>query len=228
VRRCSIIVPVLNEAALVGDALARLQPFRERGHEVIVVDGGSRDATAANAAGLADRVLVAPPGRARQMNAGAAAASGAVLIFLHVDTRLPPDADRLIDMALDGPAYVWGRFDVRLSGRAPLLRVIETLMNWRSRLTGIATGDQAIFVETSEFRAIGGYADLPLMEDIDFSRRLNCGSRPACLRDTVVASSRRWEARGILRTVLLMWTLRLAFYLGVSPARLHRWYYRGA
>ncbi|NOZ37647.1 MAG: glycosyltransferase family 2 protein, partial [Gammaproteobacteria bacterium] len=164
-------------------------------------------------------------GRARQMNAGAEQARGDVLLFLHADTRLPENADMLIREALEA-GRVWGRFDVRLSGQAWLLRVIETLMNWRSCLTGIATGDQAMFVLHDAFVHLGGFADIPLMEDIELSHRLKKISAPCCLHSRVITSSRRWETRGILRTVLLMWGLRLAWFFGVSATRLQRIYYR--
>lgn len=220
----SVIVPVLNEAAGVAACLGGLQALRAAGHELIVVDGGSRDATVSQATPLADAVIPSPRGRARQMNAGSRRARGEVLLFLHADTWLAPDAGRVI---LDGLAWHrkgWGRFDVRLSGGHPCLRVVERLMNWRSRLTGIATGDQAIFVRKDWFEAIGGFADIPLMEDIDLSRRLKRLGAPLCLKESVLTSSRRWERRGILRTVLLMWRLRLEYYLGADPARLARCY----
>ncbi len=224
--RLSIIVPALDESAAIVPTLGALQPLRAAGHEVIVVDGGSRDATATMAAPLADRVLRSPPGRALQMNAGLRAARGEALLFLHADTRLPPGADDRVLAALAAGAC-WGRFDVRLSGRRPLLRVVERLMNLRSRLTGIATGDQAIFGTAPAFAAVGGFPELPLMEDVAVSRRLKRLGRPACLRPPVVTSSRRWEQRGILRTIALMWLLRLAFALGVPAAWLARVYYPG-
>jgi rSAM/selenodomain-associated transferase 2 len=218
--RLSIVVPTLDEAAGIEAHLAALRPLRERGAEVIVVDGGSRDGTAERARPLAEHVVTAPRGRAAQMNAGAEVATGDVLLFLHADTRLPPDADRLIADALATDARVWGRFDVRIEGRHPLLRVVARTMNRRSRTTGIATGDQAIFVTREAFRAVGGYADLPLMEDLVLSRALRRRSRPACLSARVTTSGRRWERRGVLRTVLSMWRLRLAFFLGADPRRL--------
>jgi rSAM/selenodomain-associated transferase 2 len=169
-------------------------------------------------------VVAAPRGRARQQNAGAAAATGDVLLFLHADTRLPPDADARIAAALAAPGACWGRFDVRLTGRAPLLRLVERLISLRSRLTGIATGDQAIFVRRDTFQAIGGFPDQPLMEDVALSRALRRIARPACLREAVLTSSRRWETRGIWRTIVLMWRLRLAYALGADPAELARRY----
>ncbi len=217
--RISVIVPVLNEAPGIAAALAALQPMRRRGHEVIVVDGGSSDGTAALAAALADRVIAAPRGRAAQMNAGAAVASGDALLFLHADTRLPDAADQLLGAALE--QRVWGRFDVRIEGRSPLLVVVAFCMNWRSRLTGIATGDQAIFVRRREFP---GFPQIPLMEDIAFSRQMKRISRPACLRPKALTSGRRWERHGVLRTILLMWRLRLAYWLGAPPEELARRY----
>lgn len=219
----SIVIPVLNERETLGATLSALQPLRAQGCEIVVVDGGSEDGTPALARAGADRVMAAPRGRARQMNAGARAANGEVLLFLHADTRLPPEAACLI---VNGLAHAgWGRFDVRLSGRQPALRVIERLMNWRSRLTGIATGDQAIFVRREWFAAVGGFPDVPLMEDVALCRRLKKLGLPHCLAQRAITSSRRWETGGIVRTVLLMWRLRLAYFFGADPARLARRYH---
>jgi rSAM/selenodomain-associated transferase 2 len=223
VTRLSIVVPVLDEAAGIAATLQALAPLRERGHELIVVDGGSRDATAALAAPLASRVLQAPRGRARQMNAGAAVASGDVLLFLHADTCLPADADAAVVRAVDGGRR-WGRFDVRISGRSAWFGPIAALMNLRSRLTGIATGDQAIFVTRAQFQALGGFADQPLMEDIELSRRLRAMGPPVCLRERVLTSGRRWETNGVWRTILLMWRLRWRYWRGESPESLAKAY----
>ncbi len=225
VPRLSIIIPAVDEADNLATTLKALARLRRAGHEVVVVDGGSRDDTCGRARPLADRVLVSGRGRARQMNAGAAAASGDVFLFLHADSWLPGDADAAIARAMS--ASCWGRFDVRLWGREWSFRIIEAFMNLRSRLTGIATGDQAIFVERETFRSIGGYPDIPLMEDVAISRRLKAIARPACLRQRVVTSARRWRTYGIARTVILMWQLRLAFALGVDPRQLARRYERG-
>jgi rSAM/selenodomain-associated transferase 2 len=224
--RLSIVMPVLDEAEIVEAALARLRPLRARGVEVVVVDGGSRDATNARALPLADRVIAAPRGRALQMNAGARVARGAVLLFLHADTMLPEGADRIVldRLALSGRA--WGRFDVRIEGRSRLFDPIARLMNLRSRLTGIATGDQALFVRRDSFEAAGGYPAIALMEDVALSRALKRLSRPLCLTERVVTSGRRWERRGAWRTVLLMWRLRLAYFLGADPRRLASLYER--
>jgi rSAM/selenodomain-associated transferase 2 len=215
----SIIIPALNEAGCIRDILRQLQALRAQGHEVILVDGGSCDETIALAQALVDQLLPAPAGRALQMNVGAKAASGQVFWFLHADTRVPDKAARLIIEALQ-QAGSWGRFDVRLSGDKLLLRLVERMMNWRSRFTGVASGDQGIFVTRELFERVGGFAELPLMEDIDLSRRLKREQWPVCLRDTLTTSSRRWERNGVLRTITLMWYLRLAYFLGVSPARL--------
>lgn len=209
--KLAIVVPVLNEAAQVAQLLQALAPLRTRGVLVVVVDGGSNDGTVACAqvAG-ADRVLQAPRGRASQMNAGACVAArwGAqALLFLHADTQLPPQADALVQRALEGGA-VWGRFDVHIEGRHVLLPWVAALMNRRSRLTGIATGDQAMFVRRRWFEAVGGFAALPLMEDIDLSRRLLALGAPACLAERVSTSGRRWDQHGFWRTVILMWWLR--------------------
>lgn len=227
--RIAIIIPVLNEASTIDAALQRLQPLRERGASVIVVDGGSRDDTAARAAALADRVLSTPAGRAVQMNAGARtpeAQSADVLLFLHADTQLPPDADRLLLRTLANADRCWGRFDVCIDSRRPLLRVVETMMNWRSRLTGIATGDQAIFVERGTFVALDGFAPIRLMEDIEFCRRARRLSPPLALHARVLTSGRRWERGGVLRTIVLMWRLRAAYFFGADPDELARSYYR--
>jgi len=224
-RRISIVIPVLNEAQTLVGCLDGLQAYRAQGHEVIVVDGGSHDGTPALARPRADHVLVSAPGRARQMGQGARIAQGDVLLFLHADTRLPDAACDTILSALQTAAR-WGRFDVRLSGSAPALRLIEFMINLRSRWTRIATGDQAMFVTRELFHAAGGFDDIPLMEDIALSRRLKKLAPAACLRQRVVTSSRRWEEHGVLKTVLLMWRLRLAYWLGADPARLVRQYYR--
>ena len=220
----SIIVPVLDEAARIGAALAALAPFRARGAEVIVADGGSSDRTVAIARPLADRVIGAPRGRGAQMNAGAAAATGDVLLFLHADTSLPPEADSLVLAGMREEAWQWGRFDVRIEGRSPLLAVVSSLMNWRSLITGIATGDQAMFVTRAAFDRVGGFADIPLMEDVALSKRLKRVSRPLCLAARVVASGRRFDERGTVRMIVLMWRLRLAYFLGAEPAALARRY----
>lgn len=219
----SIIVPALDESSGIVRFLQHLTPFRARGAEVIVVDGGSSDGTVALAQPLADRVIRTPRGRAIQMNAGAGAASGAVLLFLHADTRLPPVADVAILAALSDSRKQWGRFDVRITGGAALA-IVARMMNLRSRLTGVATGDQAIFVRRDEFQRIGGYPPIALMEDIALSVALRRASGPACLSAQVTTSGRRWQQHGVIRTVLLMWRLRLAYFLGADPERLARRY----
>ncbi len=211
----SIVVPVLNEAGGIEATLQSLAPLRARGAELIVADGGSTDGTLPLAHALADQVLSAPRGRARQMNAGAAAASGSLLLFLHADTQLPPNADTLVQQALAGGAH-WGRFDVRIQGRPWMLRVVATLMNWRSRWSGIATGDQALFMTRAAFEAVGGFPDQPLMEDIEVCKRLRALGPPACLRQKVLTSGRRWESRGVWRTIFLMWRLRWRYWRGES------------
>ena len=223
----SIIVPCLNEAEGIAGTLSALAPLRARGAEVIVVDGGSSDGTVERAASFADLVISAPRGRAPQMNAGAARARGEIMLFLHADTLLPESADVLIVDGLKRSRRGWGRFDVVISGGNPLLPVVALLMNVRSRLTGIATGDQAIFVTRSLFTAAGGYPEIALMEDIALSKRLKRFGRPLCLRHRLVASGRRWEKHGVVRTILLMWRLRFAFWLGADPGKLAVRYDRG-
>ena len=223
----SVVVPVLDEAGTLAQSLLPLESVRGRDVEVIVVDGGSRDRTRGVAHPLCDRILDAPRGRARQMNAGAAAASGRVLLFLHADTRLPSGWVPMVRDALGNRGREWGRFDVRLDGAHPMLRVVEHAMNLRSRLSGIATGDQAIFVTRTAFRKSGGFPDIALMEDVALSRALRARSRPSCLRAAVVTSSRRWERYGVARTIVLMWRLRLEYALGVDPDKLARLYRGG-
>jgi rSAM/selenodomain-associated transferase 2 len=220
----SVIVPTLNEAQRIVAHLWALQPLRRRGCEVIVVDGASSDDTPGSAAPLADRVIAARRGRAAQMNAGARYAQGEVLLFLHADTRLPESADSTLAKALANERRVWGRFDVAIEGAHPLLRVVAWFMNRRSRLTGIATGDHAMFVRRQAFATVGGFPELPLMEDIALSRSLKCMGRPLCLSERVTTSGRRWEQRGVLRTIVLMWRLRAWYWLGADPGRLAQAY----
>jgi rSAM/selenodomain-associated transferase 2 len=218
----SIIVPTLNEAEVLGETLRRA---RQSGvHEIIVVDGGSTDTTRAIAAELADTVLSAPRGRAVQMNAGAARASADVLLFLHADTLVPAGFAEAVHAVCANPAVIGGRFDVTLQPSSPLLRLTGELMNRRSRLTRIATGDQAIFIRRAVFERLGGYAEVPLMEDIDLSRRMKRAGEIACLRHRVMTSARRWQKDGVVRTILKMWTLRLLYFCGASPVRLRRVY----
>lgn len=223
----SIIIPVLNEAAGLALLLERLQRIRRQGCEIIVVDGSSSDTTPQLLAKLApqfvDQVSSSPRGRGCQMNAGATLARADILLFLHADTELPEAAPALINGAISQGAC-WGRFDVTINGAAPGLGLIARMMNWRSRLTGIATGDQAIFVTKDAFILAAGFPDIPLMEDIVFSRRMLAISRPVCLAEKVITSGRRWEKHGVLRTILLMWQLRLRFFFGASPHDLAREY----
>jgi rSAM/selenodomain-associated transferase 2 len=218
----SIIIPVLNEQRDLSATLNQLQSFRLAGHEIIVVDGGSSDHSLAIAHEMADVVLVSKAGRALQMNNGAAIAKGDVFLFLHADTVLPHNAVQL--MSTFCTEEFWGRFDIRLSSDRKIYRLIEYLINWRSRLTSIATGDQAIFIDRRLFNEVGGFPEISLMEDIALSRRLKETSRAVCLRDKVITSSRRWEQHGVLSTILLMWRLRLYYYLGASPEKLSQLY----
>ncbi|HEY4999418.1 MAG TPA: TIGR04283 family arsenosugar biosynthesis glycosyltransferase [Usitatibacter sp.] len=220
-RAClSVVVPALDEAEAIAGSLARLQALRAAGGEVIVVDGGSRDATRALAGPLADRVIEAPRGRAAQMNAGARAARGAILLFLHADTLVPEGSLELLAGRLDASGSAWGRFDVAIAGAGPLLAVVAFFMNARSRITGIATGDQAIFVRREAFERAGGFPEIPVMEDVALSKILKRLSAPLCLRDRLTTSGRRWRKHGTLRTILLMWRLRLAYALGADPRHL--------
>ena len=223
--RLSIVIPVLNEAAGIAHFLHSLQPLRHAGHELIVVDGGSSDATLQHAAPLADRIIRSPRGRAQQMNAGAAVASGEVILFLHADSIFPVGGAAAIAEALGASGRGWGRFNIRLTGDRFLFRTIEWFMNMRSRLTGIATGDQGIFVERQFFESIGGFPAIPLMEDIALSARLKRIERPICLNTTITTSSRRWEQHGAWRTIWLMWRLRYAYWRGADPSVLAQRYY---
>lgn len=228
----SVVVPMLNEAAALPALLNHLRHLQADGAEVVLVDGGSHDDSASMARAAGFTVVEAERGRARQMNAGARHAHGDIVLFLHADTRLPDGAVQQVLQSLapasspeaHRPAPVWGRFDVRISGRSPWLRVVARMMNLRSRLTGIATGDQAIFVQRGAFEACGGFPEQPLMEDIELSRRLKRLSRPACLRARALTSGRRWESRGVWRTIMLMWRLRLAYWLGASPESIAKAY----
>ncbi len=222
--RISIIIPVCNEAAVIVGTLERLQRYRKAGHQLILVDGGSGDATVSLATPWVDQLLVCAPGRARQMNHGAQQATGDWLLFLHADTQLPEAMDGLIKHHLQSES-TWGRFDLRLSGRHWIFRIVERMINLRSRWTGIATGDQALFVCRDTFEKIGGFASIALMEDIDLSRRLKKMAAPVCISQPVITSSRRWEERGICRTIFQMWWLRLLYFCGVTPEKLVKIYY---
>ena len=224
----SIVIPVLNEAggiaATLAAARAACAAYAGMDTEIVVVDGGSSDASRSIATASAVQIVDSARGRARQMNAGAAATSGDILLFLHADTLLPTDAVSAIAAALTAQQACWGRFDVQIAGRAAMLPVIAWCMNSRSRFTGIATGDQAIFVRRTAFAALGGFAEQPLMEDIALSRRLKQQATPCCLRQRVTTAGRRWEQHGVWRTIVLMWSLRLRYWLGVSPEKLQRLY----
>ncbi|MFD1701293.1 TIGR04283 family arsenosugar biosynthesis glycosyltransferase [Halopseudomonas phragmitis] len=223
--RLSVILPVRDEAAGIVQALLPLQELRGE-LEIIVVDGNSNDATRVLAEPLADQVIVTETGRARQMNAGALLARGEWLLFLHADTRLPEGFMQLLplDAEANTTNHTWGRFDVRLQPSSPLLRLVAWMMNRRSRLTGVCTGDQAIFVHRTLFEQLGGYAEIPLMEDIELSKRLRRRSPPLCISTPLTTSSRRWQQHGTLPTILLMWRLRLLYWLGVAPERLAQLY----
>ena len=222
----SIVIPCLNEARSLRGTLESVAGARSRGAEVIVADGGSSDETVAIARAGADRVIVAPRGRASQMNAGAAIAAGDVLLFLHADSRPPAGFDRRIAEGLDRSGRDWGRFDVRIEGRHPLLPLVSLLMNVRSRVTGIATGDQALFVRRAVFEAVGGFPPIALMEDVALSRTLRACGRPLCLHERTATSGRRWDDRGFFTTVLLMWRLRYAYWRGADPQELAQRYGR--
>jgi rSAM/selenodomain-associated transferase 2 len=223
----SIIIPTLNEAEGIKACLLALQPLRLQ-CEIIIADGGSTDGTRIKALALADKITLSAASRAQQMNTGAAQAKGEILIFLHADTLLPEHALNIIQQHLSISNARWGRFDIRLDNPHILLKMVATLINWRSRLTGIASGDQVIFVNRAVFFEIGGYADIELMEDIALCHRLKKISLPLCLSAKVTSSARRWERNGIGKTILLMWWLRLRYYLGAKPSALAQLYRAGA
>jgi len=220
----SIIIPTLNEEQAIVNCLNALQALREN-CEIILVDGGSLDDTQKLAQPLVDKLISTEKGRAIQMNAGAENATGEVIIFLHADTFLPPNTLDKINQAIH--SHPWGRFDVVLSGSHPMLKVVAFLMNWRSRLTGVATGDQAIFVNKGLFESVGHYPTIALMEDIALSKKLKKISPPACLKTKVISSGRRWEKFGVLKTILLMWSLRLRYCFGVDTQTLAYLYNKG-
>lgn len=222
--RISIVVPCLNEGLILDSLIDSLQCYRKEGHELILVDGGSRDGTPDRLAALVDHLVLSDPGRARQMNTGAARAGGDILWFLHADSRPPDHAADIIISSLASGRHRWGRFDISMSGSHRMLRLVEFMMNLRSRLTGIATGDQGIFVDRRAFAAAGRFPEIPLMEDITLSRSLKRISAPCCLPQRLITSSRRWETQGIYKTILLMWRLRLAYAMGVDPGTLERRY----
>jgi len=219
-RPISIIIPVLDAAPVLAEALASLQELRARGNEVIVVDGGSRDNSLAVARKAADRVVMSGASRALQWNTGADYARHEVLLFLNVDSRLPPQADMLVAEALQPQAARWGRFDLRLDSPRPVYRLVERVINMRSHVSGIATGEQALFVEREYFERVGCFDRIAHMEDVAFSRKLLHFARPQRITTPVLASAGRWERDGVLRTALLLGRLRLAFALGADPDRL--------
>lgn len=221
----SIIIPTLNEAAGIQQHLQALQPLKNQ-CEIIIADGGSQDETIAIAKSLSDRVFTVPKGRARQMNAGVVCSTGEVLIFLHADTYLPGNALSIIKHGIN-TGYCWGRFNIHLTGRNLMLEIIAYMMNWRSRLTGIATGDQVLFMTRHAFESIGGYPDIPLMEDIAICNKLKQLGKPLCLSAKVISSGRRWQQFGIFKTILLMWWLRLLFFFDFNPKQLAKLYSGG-
>ena len=221
----SVVLPVRNEAGLIREQLQRLQCYRAKGHEVIVIDGGSVDATVEQTEGLVDRCEVSIAGRSNQMNQGASQSKGDILLFLHADTELPTNADECICNALTAQGSRWGWFNVKLSKPQLAFRVVASMMNWRARLTSVSTGDQALFVERELFQEVGGFPPLALMEDIAISKVLRRRGSPARPVGLVTTSSRRWEDNGLISTILLMWRLRFLYFIGVKPQRLRDMYY---
>lgn len=219
----SIIVPTLNEEVHIKKTVLHLQYLRKKGHEIILVDGGSKDNTIEIGEELVDKIFISKPGRANQMNLGALNATGDVILFLHADTKLPEDVDSIIvDIANKG--LVWGYFRLHLTGDRFIYRVIEYFINFRSKCSGIATGDQGLFITKDLFKLIEGYPDIPLMEDIAICRLLKSYSKPVQLKNYLVSSSRRWEEKGVFKTIVLMWKLRLQYWLGVAPDKLAKMY----
>ncbi|WP_075172648.1 TIGR04283 family arsenosugar biosynthesis glycosyltransferase [Neptunomonas phycophila] len=223
-RNLAIIVPVLNEVNAIHDLINHLKPYAERGNEVLFVDGGSRDGTAAAILSAGGKVITSAAGRAKQMNAGARATSSQYLAFLHADTRLPSNADHIMVALLSQKTLAWGRFDVKIEGQSRLLPIIAFMMNWRSRLTHIATGDQVLFMSRSLFEIVGCFPDQPLMEDIEISKQLKQCAPPYCVKHKVTTSGRRWDSRGSWKTIALMWKLRWSYWRGESPETLAEQY----
>lgn len=219
----AIIVPVLNEAENLTALIDQLLQFRQSVAEIVIVDGGSTDNTRQMLEDSGLEIVSASKGRAIQMNAGALHSNADILLFLHADTKLPAHAIKAIEKAISTGAD-WGRFDVQISGEHPLFKLIAFMMNWRSRLTGIATGDQVIFTRRSVFNLVGGFPEQPLMEDIEISKRLRKISRPFCLPEKVMTSGRRWQKHGVWKTILLMWRLRFAYWRGVPASKLAEYY----
>lgn len=224
--RFSIIIPTLNETRIIHACLLDLQTLKNIS-EIIIVDGGSTDNTLEIAKPLADKTIISSQGRAKQMNAGAKQAKGETLVFIHADTFLPENALDLITQALSKTNPGWGRFNVQLKGNHLMLKVIAALMNLRSCLTGIATGDQVIFVSKQLFDKVGGYPDIALMEDISLCTNLKKLSHCVCLEAKVISSGRLWEKHGVFKTILLMWRLRLGYFFGENPETLSTLYSRG-
>jgi len=221
--KLSVVIPTLNESDQIEQSLNNLQPLRHRGHEIIVVDGGSIDNTVSLASPLCDRIIQSERSRSIQMNTGAAIASGQCILFLHADTVLPEDVPDLFSR-MKCIENKWGRFDIKLSGRAWLFRIIEKCMNIRSRLTGIATGDQVIFVGKELFSKVNGFPEIALMEDIAISKLLMNFSKPVFITEKVVSSSRRWKENGIIKTIIKMWIIRLLYYFQYDTNRLAKFY----
>ncbi|MDQ7089299.1 MAG: TIGR04283 family arsenosugar biosynthesis glycosyltransferase [Methylococcales bacterium] len=222
-KKFSIIIPTFNEEPIIKKCLLALQPLRQQA-TLIIADGGSQDKTLSMATPLVDKIVHADKGRAKQMNAAAKLAQSEVLIFLHADTFLPDNALTLIEQGLHSNKH-WGRFNINLTGPS-VLKIISQMMNWRSSLTGIATGDQVIFVRQTLFEYVKGYPEIALMEDIALSKKLKSESTPFCLKDKVQSSGRRWQQFGLFQTILLMWNLRLRYWLGQSPDKLAKLYYQ--
>lgn len=217
----SIIIPVYNEVETIDILLDSLKPLMSK-YEIIIVDGGSLDGTREKVSNYSVKLINSKKGRAKQMNVGAELANGNVLLFLHADTFLPNDISELL--SLKDSEKAWGRFDLKLSSERSIFRLIETMINLRSRLTGIATGDQAIFVGKKLFKEVNGYQDIPLMEDVALSKDLRKIAKPMCLKSKVITSSRRWEKFGVLKMVFLMWILRFLYFIGFHPETLSRYY----
>lgn len=221
----SFIIPVLNDRMSLDILLPQLQAYREKGHELLLVDGGSSDGSVSSATAQVDRILMTGPGRARQMNLGAENAKHEILHFLHADSRLPDKLDSLIQQSMQNPKQLWGRFDVSLDESGFAYSMIAFMMNLRSRLSGVATGDQGIFVRNTVFHEIGGFKVIPLMEDVALSKTLRKKSWPVCLEAKIITSARRWKQKGLFKTILMMWYLRLAYFMGADPEGLAAIYY---
>ena len=221
--KISIIIPVFNEAEIIEDSLLRLRENSDI--EIIVVDGGSQDNTVTLAQNLGVKVVTSPhPGRANQMNFGASVATGDILLFLHIDTRLPPNFPRIIRAILSEEKIIAGAFQLAINSEKKSLKIIEAMVNLRSHLFSLPYGDQAIFLKASTFQNHGGFPPLPIMEDFVLMRQLKRQGKIKIAVEKVLTSSRRWDSLGVWRTTLINQLIIIGYFLGISPTKLQKLY----